>query len=130
MFKGSAAHTILKFLIALVWLINGLFCKVLDTVPRHQQIVAEILGYEYAGLLTKAIGVSEIAMAAWILSGIKSRLNTIIQILIIATMNTLEFFLVPNLLLFGKLNSLVALLFITLIYFNEFKFNPRKLIPA
>ena len=37
-------HQVLHYLIAAVWLANGLFCKVLNLVPRHQQIVARILG--------------------------------------------------------------------------------------
>ena len=59
-------------------------------------------------------------MAVWILSGIKRRLNAITQIIIIATMNTLEFILVPDLLLWGRFNALFAFLFILLIFYNEF----------
>lgn len=40
-------HRILTYLIAAVSLINGLFCKVLNLVPRHRQIVAEILGEDH-----------------------------------------------------------------------------------
>ena len=80
-------HKLLNYVIAGVWLINGLFCKVLNLVPRHQEIVARILGNEHARLLTILIGVAEIIMAIWILSGIKTRLNAIAQILVIAAMN-------------------------------------------
>ena len=125
--KGSTIHTVLNVLIALVWLINGLFCKVLDMVPRHRQVVGEILGNGYSRLFTIAIGISEILMAIWILSRIKSRFNAVAQIIIIAAMNTFEFILVPNLLLFGKFNSVVALFFISLIYFNEFKLKSRTI---
>ena len=111
---------LLNYFIAAVWIINGLFCKVLNLVPRHQEIVARILGNDHARLLTIAIGISETAMAAWILSGIKRRLNAITQIIIIATMNALEFILVPDLLLWGRFNALFALLFILLIFYNEF----------
>ena len=55
-------HKLLTYLIAAVWFINGLFCKLLNFVPRHQQIVAQILGEEYAVILTKLIGVAEIGM--------------------------------------------------------------------
>ena len=110
----------LNYLIATVWIANGLFCKLLNLVPRHEEIVARILGNEHAGLLTKAIGVSEIAMAIWILSGIKPRLNAITQITVIATMNVLEFILAPDLLLWGRFNLLFAVLFILVISYNEF----------
>ena len=105
---------------ALVWLVNGLFCKVLNMVPRHQLIVSRILGTEHALFFTKVIGVLEILMLVWILSKIKPRFCAIVQIFIIAIMNVLEFILVPDLLLFGKLNILFASLFILIIYLNEF----------
>lgn len=111
---------ILTYFIALVWLINGLLCKVLNFVPRHQEIVSEIIGPDYAPILIKAIGFSEILMAIWILSRIKSRTNAILQIMVIATMNILEFILVPHLLLWGRLNIIFAMLLIAIIYYNEF----------
>jgi len=73
------------------------------------------------------IGLSEIIMAVWILSGYKTKLNAIAQITIVATMNTLEFILVPDLLLLGKLNSLFAFIFILVVYFNEFYLNKKQL---
>ena len=118
-------HKLLTYCIAAVWIINGLFCKVLNLVPRHQQIVARILGDEHSRLLTIAIGCSEILMAIWLLSKIKTRLNAIAQMAIVAIMNTLEFILVPDLLLWGKLNSLFAFLFILVVYFNEFYLNKK-----
>ena len=102
----------LTYFIAAVWLYFGLFCKVLNFQPRHEQIVARILGNEYAHIFTKAIGVSEILMAIWVLSGIRSRFCTITQITLVATMNTIEFFYANDLLLFGKTNAFVAVLFI------------------
>jgi uncharacterized membrane protein YphA (DoxX/SURF4 family) len=110
---------LLTIAIALVWLINGLFCKVLNLVPRHRQIVARILGEAHSALATTAIGILEILMAAWIISGIKPRWCAWTQILVIATMNILEFFLVPDLLLFGRINIILAFIFIGVIYYNE-----------
>tara|TARA_B110000967_G_scaffold5093_1_gene5069 strand:- start:10024 stop:10404 length:381 start_codon:yes stop_codon:yes gene_type:complete len=113
-------HTVFRFWIAFVWIANGLFCKVLNLVPRHEQIVARILGNEFSRPLTVIIGVFEIGMAVWFLSGIKSRLNTFTQIGIVTTMNSLEFIRVPEMLLWGKLNSLFAFLFIITVYYNHF----------
>jgi uncharacterized membrane protein len=118
--SNHAIHKLLTYCIATIWIANGLFCKVLNLVPRHQQIVAHILGNEYSRQWTIAIGFSEIFMAIWILSNIKSRINTIVQILLIATMNTLEFILVPDLLLWGKTNAIFAFILILVVYFNEF----------
>jgi len=125
--KNKKLHKGLTLLISVVWLANGLFCKVLNLVPRHEQIVARILGEDYSRPLTILIGLSEVVMAVWVLSKFKSKLNAITQILIVALMNTLEFILVPDLLLWGRLNSVFALLFIGLVYYNEFVLN-KKLI--
>ena len=111
---------ILNYLIAAVWIANGLFCKVLNLVPRHQEIVARITGIANAGILTRAIGFSEIAMAVWILSGIRTKLNVLTQVVVIAAMNSLEFIMAPDLLLWGRFNALFAALFCLVILYNEF----------
>jgi hypothetical protein len=118
-------HKLLTYCIAAIWLINGLFCKVFNLVPRHHEIVAQILGKKYSTPFTFLIGISETVMAIWILTGIKSRLNAITQIIIIAAMNTLEFFLVPDLLLWGRYNAAFALLLIIAVYYNEFYLNKK-----
>ncbi len=118
-------NKLLNYFIATVWIANGLFCKVLNLVPRHQQIVGEILGEEYSRPLTILIGLSEMGMAVWTLTGFKSRLNALAQILVITTMNVLEFVMVPQLLLWGKANSIFAFLFILVIYYNEFHLNRK-----
>lgn len=126
--------TVLTVAIALVWLINGLCCKVLNGVPRHEQIVARILGDEYAAPLTRAIGGLEVLMAVWVLSGIKSRWCTLAQALLVALMNSIEFVLAPDLLLFGRLNAVVAAFFIAVVLTNEFllsqKHSPTRLAPV
>jgi uncharacterized membrane protein YphA (DoxX/SURF4 family) len=99
---------------------------VLNLVPRHQAIVAQIVSEAHSPLLTKVIGVAEIGMAIWIMVGFKSRLNAAVQIVLILTMNIIEFIVVPDLLLFGKYNLLLALLFAGLIYYNEFVVNKNK----
>jgi hypothetical protein len=117
--NSSFVSKMATFGIASVWGVNGFFCKVLNMVPRHELIVARILGPEFSKPLTTAIGMSEVMMAIWILSGIKSRLNTAAQVLLIASMNTLEFILAPDLLLWGRANALFAVLFIGVILLNQ-----------
>jgi len=113
-------HLLLNYLIAAVWLVNGLFCKVLNMAPRHEEIVATLLGGSHSRMLTLLIGYAEVFMTVWIISGRFSRINAVIQIAVIAVMNSIEFIYVPKLLLWGKANSLFALLFIVLIYYTEF----------
>jgi uncharacterized membrane protein YuzA (DUF378 family) len=119
------ANKIITYLITSVWLVNGLLCKVLNLLPRHSKIVARILGNEYSRIATVLIGFSEVIMAIWILSAFKKRANAITQIVVIATMNMIEFLLASDLLLWGKLNAMFAFLFILVIFFNEFYFNKK-----
>lgn len=123
--KRAAIHKILTILISLVWLINGLYAKVLGFVPRHQEIVARILGGEISFIAVKVIGVLEICMFVWVISRKFSRLAAIVQIVIVMTMNILEFILVPDLLLFGRMNIIMALMFVSVIYLNEFIIKPK-----
>ncbi len=118
----------INYFIAAVWLINGLYCKLLSLVPRHEEIVARILGEEHSRILTAVIGISEIIMAVWIVSGIKRKLNVILQMIVIAVMNIIEFILAPDLLLWEHYNSLFAFLFIVLIYTNEFLIRQKNMI--
>lgn len=113
-------HNILTYLIASIWFINGLYCKVLQQVPRHEQIVATILSTTYASALTRIIGLLEIGMAFWILTHYRNKLNTTLQIIVIFVMNLLEFIIVPDLLLWGVYNSVFALLFMAIIYYSDY----------
>ena len=120
-------YLILTIIIGLVWFLNGLFCKILMLVPRHSEIVAEVLGSDHAFLLTRVIGFGEVALAVWIWSGIRSRWAAILQMTLVATMNIVEFFLANDLLLWGSLNSLFATMFILLVGWHEFWLKPRVL---
>jgi hypothetical protein len=91
------------------------------------KLLARILGEDHSRLLTILIGLSEVIMAIWILSSYNTKLNAIAQIVVVATMNILEFTLVPDLLLWGKLNSLFAVIFILVVYYNEFYLNKKQL---
>ncbi len=118
-------NRLLILFFSLIWLVNGLFCKILNLVARHQQIVAEILGETYAKPLTIAIGVGEMLMAIWIISRKFAQLSAITQILLIVTMNILEFILAPHLLLWGRLNIVFALCLAALVYYQGFVLEPR-----
>lgn len=112
-------HGLLTLLIAGVWLGFGLYCKVLGQVPRHEAIVARILGADFAGPLTQGIGALEVLMGLWVLSGYRSRLCSTLQITAVAVMNLLEAVLAPDLLLWGRANALFAFGFIALIWVRE-----------
>lgn len=119
-------HKILTYFIATVWIANGFFCKVLNLLPRHEEIVARILGNDFSRPLTLLIGLAETGMAIWILTKLKSKINAITQMIVVATMNIIEFIAVPDLLLWGRLNIFFAFLFIGLVYYNEFVLNKKS----
>lgn len=122
----KSIHASLVFLIGLVWLVNGLFCKVLGWVPRHEQIVGAVLGDQYAGQITVVIGLSEVLLALWVWSRFRSRLCALLQMGLVATMNVLEFFLSPDLLLWGHLNALYAVGFIVIVGLTEWKLKGKS----
>lgn len=114
-----------RILFATVWLVNGVWCKIMDGVPRHREIVARILGEEHSLFLTRMIGVGEVLMAAWILSGIRWKWSCAAQIAAVMLMNVIEFIVVPDMLLFGRFNSLAALAYIMVVAWAGFRPGKR-----
>jgi len=115
-----SAQRILNWCIAAIWIVNGLFCKVLGFVPRHEQIVKRILAPHNSHKIVVLIGISEICLAIWVFSNFKTKLNSVIQILVVSAMNVIEFTYAPDLLLWGKFNILFAFLFILVVFINGF----------
>ena len=115
----------LRLFFTAVWLVNGVWCKIFDGVPRHREIVARILGEEHSLLLTRMIGFGEVMMALWILSGVRWKWSCAAQIVAVVMMNVIEFVMAPDLLLFGKFNSLIALTYITVVAWTGFH-HPKK----
>ncbi len=113
-------RNLLIYFTAAVWLVNGLVFKVLNFVPRHEEIVSRILSPTYAREFTFSIGILEVLMAAWILSRVGARICAVVQIFTVVLMNVIEIVLVPDLLLFGRMNALIALGFVFIVYIVEF----------
>lgn len=80
----------LRIATASVWILFGLVFKVLNVVPRHQAIVATVLGSAIAGPVTLLIGLAETAMGIWILSRWRPRTCAAVQTIAIVSMNALE----------------------------------------
>jgi ABC-type thiamin/hydroxymethylpyrimidine transport system permease subunit len=117
---------LIDFALAGVWLVMGLYCKLLGQVPRHEAIVGEILGADTAIWLTPLIGIGEICLGVLIATGHYRKLTASIQILLVITMNILEFTFAVDHLLWGPLNSIFALLFCALVYWNAFILPKRS----
>ena len=80
---------IARVAVALVWLYNGLWCKLLDGCPSHREII--VSGASPFGItptpVRVAIGLAEVVLALWVLSGRKRVRAAWIQTLILAVMN-------------------------------------------
>lgn len=76
--------------IALVWLYEGLWCKLLGGVPRHAEVIAAtpFLGPAAARAALITLGLAECSIAAWVLSGQRMRPAAIVQTVLLVTMNT------------------------------------------
>lgn len=78
-----------RLAIALVWLYNGLWCKLLGGCPDHAEIVAGAaadVGLPAAPVLW-ALGGAETAIALWVLSGRAPRAAAWTQTLLLVAMN-------------------------------------------
>lgn len=109
-----------------LWIVMGLLCKVLGLVPRHEEIVAEILGSTYASQLTIAIGLGETFLGIWIAAGYMRKISASLQIVLVIAMNILEFkFAIENL-MWGPLNIIFAAIFCLFVYWNGFMIPDRS----
>ena len=78
-----------RLAIALVWLYNGLWCKLLARCSSHEEIIASAavpLGF-HTRLVMVGIGAGEVMLAVWVLSGRKLRLAAWVQTLVLVAMN-------------------------------------------
>lgn len=113
--RGKAAR-IATIALAAVWLIHGLFAKVLGFAPRHEEIVARFFGDAHARGIVVAIGMGEIAMAAWIVSGHRRRRCALAQAILVVAMNALELWRARDLLLFPVLMPVANALLLALAF--------------
>ncbi len=74
--------------IALVWLYNGLWCKLLGRSPRHHDIVAAgpTVGVP-PELVMALLGVVEVGLAVWVLTVWRPRAAAIAQTVMLIGMN-------------------------------------------
>lgn len=89
-FDLAAPTTWARIAVALVWLAFGLVFKVFRAVPRHERIVARILGDRVAPALTRLIGLGEALVGVWMLSGLLLPWCAALQTLLIVSMNAIE----------------------------------------
>lgn len=76
--------------IALVWFYQGLWCKLLGGVPRHEAVVGAVpfIGAGAARSVLIVLGLAECCIAAWVMSGRRMRDAAIAQTALLIAMNT------------------------------------------
>jgi uncharacterized protein YqjF (DUF2071 family) len=89
------------FVVASVWLIHGLVNKLLHFSPRHLQIVQSVPGL--AGgrgeLVLTAVGLCEVGIAVWVVSGWAATVCAAVQTVFLLSMNIVELSVARSLLL-------------------------------
>lgn len=75
--------------IALVWLYEGLWCKVLGRMPSQQEVVEAVpfLGSTSAPHVLRVLGLVECGLAVWVLSGWEPVWAAAAQTALLLTMN-------------------------------------------
>lgn len=89
MLRGRPDPKLIRASIALVWLYEGLWCKLLGGVPRHAEVIAAtpFLGPATARAALITLGLAECGIAAWVLSGQRMRPAALVQTVLLVAMN-------------------------------------------
>ena len=80
---------LIRAAVAAVWLYEGLWCKLLGGDPRQLMIVEAVPRYgpRVGALFLKALGVVEVALAVWALSGVAAVPAAVMQTALLVTLN-------------------------------------------
>lgn len=89
MHEWTPGNKLIRLAIALVWLYQGFWCKVLGGVPRHEAIIAAVpfIGSAAGRSALIALGLLECGIGLWVLSGRWMRQVAIVQTALLAAMN-------------------------------------------
>jgi hypothetical protein len=113
---SDAFHLVAQIVIGAVWVFHGVYSKLLNGIPRHRLIVGRILGDAHAGLATKVIGVLEVLLGFWVISGWERTGCAVVQTLAVVGMNTLEISLAGDLLISAIGMVILNLGFLSLVW--------------
>lgn len=83
------APKLIRAAIAMVWLYEGLWCKLLGGVPGHADVIAAapFIGPAAARAALMTLGLAECGIAAWVLFGRRMRQAALVQTVLLAAMN-------------------------------------------
>jgi hypothetical protein len=82
-------HKLIRLSIALVWLYQGLWCKVLGRAPGHVAVISAVpfIGPGGSRVALITLGLVECGIAAWVLSGERMHQAAIVQTVLLVAMN-------------------------------------------
>ena len=80
---------LIRVAVAAVWLYEGLWCKLMRGEPRELEVVKAVPRYgpRFGVPFLMALGVVEVALAAWVLSGIHPLLCAVAQTVLLVSLN-------------------------------------------
>jgi uncharacterized membrane protein YphA (DoxX/SURF4 family) len=83
------ALVIIRLAVAAVWLYEGLWNKLLGRAQREAQVVAAVpgLGPRFGQLFLKVLGLVEVVLAGWVVSGVFPGTCAIAQIALLIVLN-------------------------------------------
>ena len=81
---------LIQIAVAMVWLYEGLWCKVLGGSRHEIEVVqaAPLFSPGLAALLLRGLGVCECALAAWVLTGWQPVWAAVVQTVFLVSLNT------------------------------------------
>jgi hypothetical protein len=80
---------LIRCAVAAVWLYEGLWCKLLGRDPNQLSVVEAVprFGPRVGALFLKTLGMVEVALALWVLSGVLPLWCALAQTLLLVTLN-------------------------------------------
>ena len=89
MFTLLPAFWLIRAAVAAVWLYEGLWCKLLRGQPHELEVVEAVpyFGPRFGALFLMALGCLEVALGAWVLTGIEPWWCALVQTLLLVTLN-------------------------------------------
>jgi uncharacterized membrane protein YphA (DoxX/SURF4 family) len=86
----APGNRLIRIAIALVWLYQGLWCKVLGGAPHHEAVIEAVpfIGSTAGHITLIALGLLECGIGLWVLSGRLMRQAALVQTVLLVAMNT------------------------------------------
>lgn len=82
---------LIRLTVACVWLYEGLWCKVLTRMPHQEDIAHSVpfLGNRFSHAILPGIGIVEILLGIWVLTGYQPWVAVWTQTILLVVMNTI-----------------------------------------